>query len=697
MSNEATVKLKLLLQNHITTPLMKAKQQLSGNVDEMKSKLNSLKDTHIKAFKDMGDEIPGFNRAMDLIKNPFVALTAGLLLFGATVKGASGMALDWEAGMAKINVTAGLTQKELGGLSNKLLKIGGDNVAPLEQIPEAFNKIISAGLDAKKSLDVLDPTLKAAKAGFTDVAIVAKAGVNVMKSSGEGYNKVMDVLFATLNKGNAEFADIANYLPKLVPISKQAGFALGEAAGAFAFMTAQGQSAEASTMLLENAFKVLSDPTKTARFQKMGISIYDAKGKMLPLVNIVKQLSGELAGLTDEQKAKKLASLGLDQQAASAFAIMSQNVNELNSTIDATTNSTGALAKAYTDSLTSTDTWQSAMNNVKIIIIKIGQSFLPIIKWTGEIASIFTKWLIPALVTVKNTLLEWYPVLIGIGTVFLAMNAKIILTTALTGILAAKTWLVATATAAWSAASNANWIGMIVLAVGALIGAIVVICKKFEGWGTVWNALKVTLINGFKQSVANWKYGITSLWLDIQIFWARLKGFGEYVGQLFSNIGQAIKLALTGNFAEAKKMLTQKIVTKSEAEIKVLEAKKTANTNQFVSESKARIDGVKTAWANAHLTRKAKGASTANADGTATDVTSPAETPTGSNPPLDAGADKVAGSAQQIKNLTVNIDSFNKGGINTQNTELQHMDGNQIADWFDNAMLRMIRNLEMTY
>ena len=58
---------------------------------------------------------------------------------------------------------------------------------------------------------------------------------------------------------------------------------------------------------------------------------------------------------------------------------------------------------------------------------------------------------------------------------------------------------------------------------------------------------------------------------------------------------------------------------------------------------------------------------------------------------------KITGSAQQIKNLTVNIDAFNKGGINTQNTELQHMNGDQIADWFNNAMLRTIRNLEMSY
>ena len=61
-------------------------------------------------------------------------------------------------------------------------------------------------------------------------------------------------------------------------------------------------------------------------------------------------------------------------------------------------------------------------------------------------------------------------------------------------------------------------------------------------------------------------------------------------------------------------------------------------------------------------------------------------------------AESVAGSAKQIRNITVNIDAFNKGGINTTNTEgLRGMDSHQIEDWFNQMLLRAIRNLEMSY
>ena len=58
--------------------------------------------------------------------------------------------------------------------------------------------------------------------------------------------------------------------------------------------------------------------------------------------------------------------------------------------------------------------------------------------------------------------------------------------------------------------------------------------------------------------------------------------------------------------------------------------------------------------------------------------------------------DKVVGSSKQVRNIVVNIDSFNKGGINTQNTSLQKMDSQGIESWFTDVCLRAVRNLEMS-
>ena len=65
--------------------------------------------------------------------------------------------------------------------------------------------------------------------------------------------------------------------------------------------------------------------------------------------------------------------------------------------------------------------------------------------------------------------------------------------------------------------------------------------------------------------------------------------------------------------------------------------------------------------------------------------------------PLGSSVDSVTGSARQIRNLTVNIEAFNKGGINTQNTNLQHMEPTQIEEWFTDMCMRVVRSVASTY
>jgi len=335
-------------------------------------------------INDIVGEIPGANRAIGLLANPYVAAGAAALAFGTAAVKATQYAQQWEGKMAEANVTAKLSRKELKGLSDDLLKIGGRNVGELMEVPATFNSLLSADLSVEESLKALEPSLRAAKAGFTDAATAAQAGVGVMNSSGESITKVFDVLFATVDKGAAEFADIARYLPKIIPNARAAGLALDETAGAWAFLTSQGIKSEQATTLMENAIKTLSSKDRISDFNKLGVAIFDQKGKILPLTSIIEQLSKKLDGLTDKEKIAKLGSLGLDQQAATAFNIMVQDVDKLKEAIDTTTNSAGAADQAYKDAAQSGDSWAIVGNKMLVIWEKFGEQFLPIVEKTGQ-------------------------------------------------------------------------------------------------------------------------------------------------------------------------------------------------------------------------------------------------------------------------------------------------------------------------
>lgn len=375
-----TTKWILELVDRVTSPM----KGVTSAVEKPLDAVNKLQFNSTKALDAISSQVPGVGNAIGMLTNPYLLAAAGAAAVVAVGYKATTMALDWQGGLAKINVTAQLTQQELAGLSEQLLQIGKQNIAPIEQIPESFNKIISAGLDVKTSLDVLDPSLKAAKAGFADVGEVAKSAVAVMNSSGRDINTVYDVLFATLNKGNAEFSDIAQYLPKLIPMARGAGFALGETAGAWAYLTAQGQTSERATTLAQNAMKALADPAKIKAFKEMGVTLYDQSGKIKPLTDIIDQLAGKTKGLSDLSRAKFFGQIGLDQEAASFFATATQDAQKFRETIDFTTNSQGQLSEAYKNSMTPLDSWHQITNLLKGSMIDLGMKFLPIINSIGQ-------------------------------------------------------------------------------------------------------------------------------------------------------------------------------------------------------------------------------------------------------------------------------------------------------------------------
>lgn len=703
---------------------------------QLRVSIKQAKKTFDEAYEDAQKKIPVFGQAVEFLKNPITLGVSGLVGVGTQIKNAADLAMNWQKGMAEINVTAGLSQKELDGLSKKMLEIGSQNVAPLEEVPGAFNKIISAGLDAKTALASLDPTLKAAKAGFVDIETVAKAGTSVMNSAGvkdivaekdivdatgkvitrkgevmkTAIEQVYDTLFATMQKGSASMSEIAAYLPTIVPTAKNAGISLNQASGAFAFMTAQGVNAASAATLLNGAFNSLSNPKLLANFKAIGVNIYDAKGKMRSMPEIVDALSKSLDGLSDKQKAAKLASLGLDQTSAQAFAVMTQSAGKFRDTLDATAKSEGALKDSYNNSLTARDQWGIAANNIKKFMIQAGQFMLPVITKMGEWAASLTGNIVPAIKGVKNFLSEWSPVILGAAAAFLVLNANTIAASAAlaahsvwTGILAAKQWI-------FNVAMSANPIGLIIVGIGILIGSIVMLCKKYEGWTSVWNFVKTFLVNSFWQFVDDWKDGFQGLWYYIQLFWLNIKSFGQYIGQLFSNIGQAIKLALTGNFSDAKKMLTSEIHTDAENEIEKLKAEREQQKAKYATETKQRIDETQKAWNDVHLTKKETKSETEGSEdksvsdeikdmlGGSTDGGSSPASSGGGSSSVIGSADAVAGSAKQIKNITVNIDAFNKGGINAGNTQgLNGKSATDIDEWFTQMLLRTIRNLEMSY
>lgn len=388
------VQLLLELKNTMKSGLAKARKMVQDDVNAMKQKLAEMKKTTSDTFESIAGNINlpgGFGGGL------FTAGKAGIIAAGIGLITAAGTEavrtnMEWEASMAKVNVTAQLQKKELNALSTEIKDIAERNTTPFMEVPEAFNKIVSAGMSANDALKMLEPTLQAAKAGFTDVETTARAAVNVMASSGiSDATRVYDILFATLNKGNAEFADIANYLPKIIPMSRNVGISLEDAAGAFAYLTAQGYKAEAATTGLMNVFKAFSDVRTIKGFKSIGVEIFNKKGEMRGLLPVIEDLKKGMEGLTDRQRTVKFDKIGLDTEASATLSSMVQDYEKLSGIIDFTNNSQGQLNASIENAKTSMDEWKKLANELKRAYLDIGEALTPVANYLTDVIKA-AKW-----------------------------------------------------------------------------------------------------------------------------------------------------------------------------------------------------------------------------------------------------------------------------------------------------------------
>lgn len=144
---------ELLLKDSVTTKL----NPLNGAADKLSTKFTGLQDKISKtesAFKGAANEIPGMSRGLDMLSNPMMLAGAGIAAVGAGLYKAGNLALDFETGMAKINATAQLGAGDLGKLQDRLQDIGSNSGGNFEQIPQAYEKILSQTGNVNLSLNI---------------------------------------------------------------------------------------------------------------------------------------------------------------------------------------------------------------------------------------------------------------------------------------------------------------------------------------------------------------------------------------------------------------------------------------------------------------------------------------------------------------------------------------------------------------
>jgi len=548
-------------------------------------------------------------------------------------------AAAWDSEMKNVNKTTKLNKADLAALSNQVKEIGANNSLPLQDAPKTFDKLVKAGLSAGDALNAFDPALKAIKASGSDADTVISAMTNTLKSGGASNAKEMfDIMFATVDKGKASFEDIAKVFPDLAESAKGAGLSFKDSAGMLAFLTQTGRNAESSATVLKESFTALSDPRFEKSLAKIGVNVKDSTGNLLPLQNVIGDLKESFKGLNEEQIGLKLQKMGMEDNTASGLTAMITGYDSLKESIKTCNESQGSLNDAFANAESPMDVWSVVGNQLSKEMMDLGALALPFLKEAG----VYVLQLIQGFK-------DWWNSSAMLRDIFSLLWERIQISFKL------------------------------------LILPIKRIMNLAEGLGKVfgWVAEQIGLSGtSFESLYATARPYLLYIWELMN----KIADIGyKFVSYDFSGAVEAFKNFKLPSLDELK-----------------------AKSNQDIQEHKSRIPGYGVGYKD-QLLPQLRPYSTLGFQffkpkdelekTTLYKKPKPGPTDTVTKPTTPkAAVGATTGRAEQIKNLTINMDAMVKmGDFVSTNSEVSKMGKRELEQWFMELCARMIRNMEMSY
>jgi len=355
--------------------------------------IGDMKDLH-KVFSDVQTEIGNVGTKLQAagaqISSAGSAMTSSitipLVAVGAGIAAVSGQAVGFEKQMGEVfTLLPGLSKQGMGEMSQDALDFADDmGVLPKEVVP-ALYQAISAGIPKENVFDFLTTAQKAAVGGVTDLTTSVDGITSVVNAYGSDVlsaTEASDLMFTAVKLGKTDFNQLSNSLYNVIPYSSAAGVAFGDVTAAIATLTSQGTPTAQATTQIRQAIVELSDSGSD-----VSLIFQEITGKTF------KQFIAEGGNMNDalqllEQYAKN-SGVGVDElfgsveAGAGVLGLTGKSSEKFAANIEEMGKSAGATEQAYS---TMSQTTSKAIDEIKatlsVLIIELGQKFLPIIRDT---------------------------------------------------------------------------------------------------------------------------------------------------------------------------------------------------------------------------------------------------------------------------------------------------------------------------
>lgn len=475
-----------------------------GGTNTLTARQNTIISTQNAWFKKL---TPAFGEATSqlLAYAKATAMVGGAM----AVMAYSGMEIvAFEKNLASFRViVSDLSNQEFKTFQTEIGNVADATKKSTVQVAQAFENIAGLNADFAKTSDglgaVATSAITMAKAANMELGPASENLVGIMNQynmQAKEANRVSNVLAAGQAVGASSIGQSAEAYKNFGAVAAKSNITLEQSQGLIQTLASKMiMGAEAGTALRG----------VTLKMQKAGIGyksgtfqINDALAEMQRKMQSLTTSKAKDAYITKVFGAENITAGSILLNNISTYEQFTKGVTGTNAAIEAAainSNTLGnrweELKNRWTNMITTTDSSTRSLDILKNSLVFVADNLDKIALITGTVIGLFVAWKVGIMATavamgIYNVALGIYVALAGKSALYTVGNTvaygayRVAL-----GICTAATWLATTAQAAFNAVLAANPIGLVVIAIAAMVGVIALVIKKWDNWGKYVNLL----------------------------------------------------------------------------------------------------------------------------------------------------------------------------------------------------------------
>ncbi|MFZ4838444.1 phage tail tape measure protein [Enterococcus lactis] len=391
----------------------------------------------VKTFKDAQDAVKNFEKNSNsmttavgkVMQGTGAAMTKYITtpLIGVGVAAAK-VGGDFEAQMSRVKAISGATGDTFEQMKQQAIDLGAKTAFSAKESAAGMENLASAGFNAQEIMKAMPGLLDLAAVSGGDVALASENTATALRGFGLEASEaghVADVFARAAADTNAEVGDMGEALKYVAPVANSMGISLEETAAAIGIMSDAGIKGSQAGTTLRGALSRLARPTKAMQdtMDNLGVSFYDADGKMKPLKTQVELLKKAFEGLTPEQQQNALVTLYGQESLSGMMALIDKGPDSLGKLTKSLKDSDGAaddMARTMQDNMNSSiEQMFGAFESAAIVIQKI---LAPSIKKVADAISGLVEKFVSAPESTQRLVVAIGAIAIAIGPVLYALG-----------------------------------------------------------------------------------------------------------------------------------------------------------------------------------------------------------------------------------------------------------------------------------